>query len=273
MISHALDRRIEAAFRVGRMAGALAKDYFDRRHELAIEHKGLQDLVSLADRAVEELIRKELGALFPDDDFLGEEGGGVASDRVWVIDPIDGTMNFLRGLPYWGVVLAYAVDGRPVIGVTHDPVHDELWVAAEGRGATRNGVPIHVSGLVDPRAGCIGLSFNFKQPRGRYVDLIDGLIGEGFDHRRMGSSALKLCHTADGRIDGAVSLWCNSWDVLAGLLLVTEAGGRATDYTDGCSRTDPRAVLACTPSVADARERASGLMLPRPGSAAHAPRA
>jgi myo-inositol-1(or 4)-monophosphatase len=256
-----LDRRLEATARVCRAAGALARDFFERRQELVIEHKGRQDLVSAADRAVEQLIRDQLGALFPEDGFLGEEGGGVAGDRLWVIDPIDGTMNFLRGVPYWGVVIAYAVEGRPVVGATYDPVHDELWLAGLGRGTTRNGVPVRVSGLLDAHAGCIGLSFNFKQPRKRYVALIDGLTREGFDHRRMGSSALKLCYTADGRIDGTVSLHCNSWDVLAGLLLVTEAGGLASDYTADCPLTEPRGILACTPGIAAALERASGLRL------------
>jgi myo-inositol-1(or 4)-monophosphatase len=262
MTSEALDRRLEAAARVARAGGALARSYYERRGELAIERKGRQDLVSIADRAVEDLIRQELGGLFPEDDFLGEEGGGAGSDRTWVIDPIDGTANFLRGLPCWGVVIAYAIEGRPVIGVTHDPVHDELWVAGLGKGTTMNGRPVQVSGRTDPDSSCVGLSFNFKQTKESYVALVDGLISSGLDHRRMGSSALALCHTADGRIDGMAALKCNSWDVLAGLLLVTEAGGRATDWIDGASLTEPCGVLACTPALAGVMERATGLSLP-----------
>ena len=258
-----LDAREAAATRVMRDAGKLARQYFDRRGELTIELKGKQDLVSVADKSVEELIRRELGPLFPDDAFLGEEGGGTGADRVWVIDPIDGTMNFLRGLPYWCCVLAYVVNGRPEIALTMDPVHDELYVARRGRGATRDGAPIHVSTVTSPSSACVGLSFNFKQPAERYMAMMDRLTADGFDHRRMGSSALSLCHVADGRLDGTVALMCSSWDVIAGLLLVEEAGGYATDWIDGASLTDTRAIGACAPGIAAAFERGIGFSLPR----------
>jgi myo-inositol-1(or 4)-monophosphatase len=258
-----LDHRLKAATQVALSAGRLAKDYFDRRHELAVELKGKQDLVSIADRSVEELIRRELGGAFPGDAFLGEEGGGIEADRLWVIDPIDGTMNFLRGMPYWCCVIAYVVEGVTELGLTMDPVHAELYVARRGHGATRNGQPIRVSDRSDAGEACVGLSFNFKQPGERYVSLIRGLIAAGFDHRRMGSSALALCHVADGRLDAATIPWCSSWDVIAGLLTVEEAGGLATGWTDGCSLTDNRAVAAAAPGVAEALGRASGIDLPR----------
>lgn len=256
-----LDRRQEVATRVAQAAGRLARDFFDRRHELAIERKGMQDLVSIADKSVEELIRRELGAAFPDDAFLGEEGGGGEAPRLWVIDPIDGTANFLRGLPYWCCVIAYVVDGVTELAFTMDPIHDELFVARRGRVATRNGRPIQVSGRDQANESCIGLSFNFKIPGERYVSLIDGLYRGGFDHRRMGSSALALCHVADGRLDGAVIPLCSSWDVIAGLLTVEAAGGLATRWTDGCSLTDTRGVAAAAPGVAAALERAAEVSL------------
>ena len=132
MIEADLCRRTLAAAATIREAGRLARRYFDRRDQIEVELKGMQDLVSVADRTTEELIRARLGAAFPDDAFIGEEGG---ADDVpeeagkWVIDPIDGTMNVLRGVPYWSVVIAY-VKGRDVlIGTTYDPVHDDLYVA------------------------------------------------------------------------------------------------------------------------------------------------
>jgi myo-inositol-1(or 4)-monophosphatase len=262
-----LDHRLAVATRVATAAGRLAKDYFDRRHELEIELKGRQDLVSVADRAVEELISDQLGSAFPEDGFLGEEGGGGEAERLWVIDPIDGTMNFLRGLPYWCTVLAYVENGVTELGLTVDSVHDEIFIARRGHGATRNGTSISVSGCADPHQGCVALAFNFKQPAERYIEMIRRLTAEGLDHRRMGSSALALCHVADGRLDAAVTLSCSSWDVIAGLLAVAEAGGLATRFTDGHRLTDTRAVAACTPGVADPFERATGLSLPPSDSA------
>lgn len=246
-------------------AGRMAKDFFDRRHELAIELKGTQDLVSIADKSVEALIREQLGAAFPGDAFLGEEGGGDGdAARLWVIDPIDGTMNFLRGLPYWCCVIAYVENGVTELGLTIDPVHGDLYVARRGHGATCNGRPIRVSSCADPQQACVALAFNFKQPADRYITMLAKLTGEGFDHRRMGSSALKLCHVADGRLDAAVTLHCSSWDVLAGLLIAREAGAYATDWLDGCTLIGHRAIGACVPGVVDAFERASDVTLPRP---------
>lgn len=250
MTTDPLGTRLQAAAAIAREGGLLAKRHFLGRERLEIELKGHQDMVSIADRAVEDLMRARIGELFPKDEVLGEEGGGDGqADALWIMDPIDGTANFLRGMPYWSLVLAYREGGRTEIGITYDPLHDELFVARRGKGAWRNGEPIRVSACDDPRRACIGLSFNFKQRGEDYVRLIERIVGHGMDHRRMGSSALALCHLADGRIDACLSLHCNSWDVIAGLILVEEAGGVATDYTDGCSLVEPRATAASTPGL------------------------
>jgi myo-inositol-1(or 4)-monophosphatase len=132
----AIAERLEAAAALMREAGALARDYFARRDELAVEFKGTQDLVSAADREVEKLVRARLAALFPGDGVIGEEEGRKGDTAsVWIVDPIDGTQNFLRGLPYWTVVLAYVRDGVCELGLTYDPVHDELFTARRGHGA------------------------------------------------------------------------------------------------------------------------------------------
>jgi len=121
----AIAERLEAAAVLMREAGALARAYFQRRGELAVEFKGTQDVVSAADREVEKLVRARLGALFPGDGVIGEEEGAKGDTAsVWIVDPIDGTQNFLRGLPYWTVVLAYVRDGVCELGLTYDPVHD-----------------------------------------------------------------------------------------------------------------------------------------------------
>ena len=261
MSNDPLGPRLLAAAAIAHEAGHLARRYFQGREQLAVELKGHQDVVSLADRTVEELIRDRIGAAFPEDGLLGEEGGGDEAERLWVIDPIDGTANFLRGLPYWCVVLAYVEAGRTEIGVTYDPIHDELFVARRGQGAWRNGERIRVSGCSDPRRACVALSFNFKQDGDAYVQLMEGIVRHGMDHRRMGSTALKLCHVADGRVDALVTLHCSAWDVIAGLLTVKEAGGLATDYADGCRLTETRAVLACTPALQEVVEAISATRL------------
>ncbi len=256
-----VDARLNAAVQVIRAAGSRARDHYSRRDELGIEQKGLQDLVSAADRDVEALIRAEIGRSFPGDAFLGEEEGGQEAPLLWVIDPIDGTANFLRGIPYWCVVLAFAVDGVTELGLTYDVVHDELFVARRGRGASRNGTRIKVSGRATASEACLGLSYNFKTPAEDYEHLLAGMLAHRFDHRRMGSSALSLCHVADGRLDGLLCLNCNSWDVLAGLILVEEAGGRATVYREGQTLLDRRAVAAMTPGLADIATALSGIPL------------
>lgn len=265
-----LDLRLLAASAIVREAGQLARDYFLRRASLEIEFKGQQDLVSVADRTVEDVIRGQLTDAFPDDDIIGEEGGFATDrggDHVWVIDPIDGTSNFLRGVPYWSVALAYVVRGRTELAVTYDPVHEELFAARRGRGASRNGQPIRVSGRTDPGRSAIGVAYTFKASMEAYLRLMDDLLRAGLDHRRLGSSALMLCHTADGRLDGLAMIYCHAWDVLGGLLLVEEAGGVASNFLADAGLTVPGPAFAGTPALRPALEALTGLRAARePGA-------
>ena len=275
MTDRDLEHRLLIACAIVREAGHLAADYFARREQLEVEHKGVQDLVSVADREVEELIRTRLGTAFPGDGLLGEEGGGdglvddlgggpgaaagAASGGLWVIDPIDGTANFLRGMPYWSVALAYLVDGRAEVAVTYDPVHDELFWARRGTGAYRDERAIRASDRADPKQAVIGSTFTFKMAVPDYVRLIEGILGAGADHRRMGSTALMMCHVADGRLDGCATHYCNSWDVIGGLLLVQEAGGAASDFLAGASLTEPNRAFGCAPGLTATVEALVGI--------------
>jgi myo-inositol-1(or 4)-monophosphatase len=255
-----LDLRLLVACATVHEAGKLARHYFEHRAELEFELMGIQDLVSVADRAVEEVIRARLGACFPKDGIIGEEGKPVDAAPgagLWVIDPIDGTANFLRGVPYWSVALAYVVDRRTELAVTYDPVHDELFAARRGGGTHRNGQRVHVSGRSDPKHAVLGASFTFKMSIPGYLALMEGILGAGSDHRRLGSTALMMCHVADGRLDGCATLYCNSWDIIGGLLLVQEAGGVASDFLDGAELTDPNQAFAATSGLAD---HVAGLM-------------
>ena len=283
MTDRELEQRLLIACAVAREAGHLARDYFLKRDQLDIEHKGMQDLVSDADREVEELIRTRLGVAFPDDAMLGEEGGGgddledggddsllgeedddgeekkKPAPGLWIIDPIDGTANFLRGMPYWSVALAYLVDGKTTIGVTYDPVHDDLYWARRGAGAYRNERPMRVKECDDPKEAVLGLSFTFKMKIDDYVEMLKKILEAGADHRRMGSSALMMCHVADGRLDGCATMYCNSWDVIGGLLLVEEAGGVASEFTDGASLTEPNKAFGCAAGLGELISGMTGL--------------
>ncbi len=252
-----IEARLEVARAAVREAGALALRRFRAREALVIEAKGHQDLVSAADRESEAVIRARLAAAFPEDAILGEEGGGTEAARAWVIDPIDGTANFLKGLPYWCVALAFVADGATRIALVYDPLHDELFEAVRGGGARRDGRPIRIA--VRPvEQACIGLSHNFKAPPEFYLEAMRVLLEAGLDHRRLGSAALTLAHVADGRLDGALAFRTNAWDVLGGLLLVEEAGGRVTPFLDGGPLSRRRTVAAAAPDQFRLLERIVG---------------
>jgi myo-inositol-1(or 4)-monophosphatase len=264
MTPQELDERLEVAIPIVHAAGELALDYFHNRERLAIEYKGQQDLVSIADRQVEDLLRERLTASFPGDAVLGEEGGGdAAAERTWVLDPIDGTFNLLKGIPCWSVVAALVVNDRIELGLTYDAIHDELFTARRGGGAFRNGAPVRVSGNPGVDTSCLALAYSFRQPLETYVAMIATALRQGFEHRRAGSTAIQLCWVADGRCDGFATRYCSSWDVLAGLILVEEAGGLVTDFVGDYGLLGKGGVAACTPALAAEVEELSGLQLQR----------
>jgi myo-inositol-1(or 4)-monophosphatase len=246
-----LDLRLLAATAIAREAGALAKRHFQARPKaLQLDFKGDQDYISAVDAEVEALIRTRLHDAFPEDSFYGEEGGGEFGDQVWVVDPVDGTANFMRGIPLFCVSIAFVRDGQAMIGIIYDPVHDELYAAGRGKGATLDGRPMRVSGLADVRQATIEVGWSTRLPAIRYTALVQTLKEAGAGVRRGGSGALALAYVADGRIDGYCELHMNSWDALAGLVLVQEAGGRTNDFLadDGLRQGNP--ILACTPALA-----------------------
>ncbi|MFW5680570.1 MAG: inositol monophosphatase family protein [Pseudomonadota bacterium] len=257
-----LDQRFAVATEVMVEAGALALDYFHRRHELAVEFKGVQDVVSIADRAVETRIRDRLRARFPSDGFVGEEHGAEGdAASCWVIDPIDGTQNFLRGVPYWTVVLAFVVDGRTELAFTMDPVHGELFSARRGEGVWRDGVAVHCRRPERVDQCCVALSFGFKDDWRRFVEVQGQFLAEGVDMRRLGSTALILAHIADGRLDAIYAPGNQSWDCLAGLLLVAEAGGVVVDFLADTGLLARGPVVATVPVLQPLAERVTGVRL------------
>jgi myo-inositol-1(or 4)-monophosphatase len=208
---------------------------------------------------VERVIRERLITAFSRDSFFGEESGGDFGRDVWVVDPIDGTANFARGIPHFCISIAFVRDLQTEVGVIYQPATDELYVARRGGGATLNGRRIRVSGLTDPRQAMIEAGWSTRRPSAPYIALVDHLYRVGAQVRRAGSGTLGLAYVADGRTDAYCELHMNSWDVLAGLLLVEEAGGYVNDFLaeDGLRRGN--AVLGCTPAFRDLVSEAMGL--------------
>lgn len=252
-----LDNRLRVAEAVVREAGRVAADHFARRELLSIARKGTQDLVSEADRACEDLIVAGLARLFPRDGFLGEERGSRNPDAaaVWVIDPIDGTHNFLTGIPFWCVSVGMVADGELVLGIIYHPLAGELYSARGGGGAFLNGQPIKVSSETDLTCARICVGFSYRQPVAEHVRAVDAVLGAGCEYLRLGSGALGLAYTAAGRLDGYWERHMNSWDAAAGLILVREAGGWTNDFLAGGGLTAGSEVLAATPGLVEPLKR------------------
>jgi myo-inositol-1(or 4)-monophosphatase len=253
--------RLAAAEPVVRRAGRIAADFFARRATLAIDRKGAQDLVSEADRSCEDFIVAELARTFPDDGFLGEEGGrrGGSGEALWVIDPIDGTHNFLTGIPFWCVSLALVAGEEAKLGLIYDPTADELFSAAAGAGAFLNGAPMRVSGETDLGRARLCVGFSYRRPVVDHVRTIEACLTAGCEYLRLGSGALALAYVAAGRFDGYWERHMNSWDAAAGIALVREAGGWTNEFLAGDALTGGNEILAATPALVDDFRRLTGL--------------
>ena len=185
------------------------------------------------DAEVERFIRRAIAERFPGDAVIGEEEGGADGERLWIIDPIDGTANYARGIPHYCVSIGYLEHGVPTLGVIHDPSHDALYAAALGRGAWRNDERLAVSPCDDLDAATVECGWSTRRPAAAYVDLVERVLSAGGAIRRAGSGALGLVDVAAGRVEGYAELHINAWDCAAGIVLVREAGGFTNDFFAG----------------------------------------
>lgn len=259
-----VDHRLGVAEEVIREAGEMAAGYYARRDQLTVDRKGAQDLVSEADRRVEELIVARLAEAFPADGFLGEEGGAsnTAAEAVWVIDPIDGTHNFLTGVPFWCVSVGLVVGREAVLGLIYQPSEDELFRAAKGGGVWLNGKPIRVSGETDIKRARIGVGFSYRRSVAEHVRGVEALLLGGCEYLRLGSGALGLAYVAAGRTDGYWERHINSWDAAAGVALVREAGGWINGFLAGNGLAEGNEILAATPALTEPLKRLTGFNRP-----------
>lgn len=232
MSTHTLHDRFDFVRQLALDAGRFAQDYQQRLIDggLTIIAKGVQDFVSEADRETERFIRQRLAARFPEDGFLGEESGAseqhpaIPSPGTWVVDPIDGTTNFLRGQPLWCVSIAYVVDGTPLLGAISVPIMNELFYAMQGEGAWLNGHPLRVNQGAREAATLVLLGSSRHCAMQDYLAWLERLQREEIEHRRYGSAAIALAYVAAGRFDGYREELIYAWDIFAGVVLLREAG-------------------------------------------------
>lgn len=258
-----LDARFALAQSIAQEAGAVALDYYNKRETLVIETKrDPQDVVSIADREVENLIRDRVAAAHADDGFLGEEYGLATgtSGYTWVVDPIDGTGPFVNGMPNWCVSIAVIFDGQPVIGVISAPCHNELYCAASGKGATLNGKALTLDPSRNIRNAVTGIGANNYVTPAFVGQMVEALLEAGGNFVRNGSGALMLAYVAAGRLVGYYEPYMHAWDCMAGFCLVKEAGGWFHPFpTDGEKLTKGAPVLAAAPGAIDDLRRIAGV--------------
>ncbi len=221
--------------------GQILIRYADRVDQIEIQTKSRNDFVSEVDRSAEQAIIQELRARFPDHAILAEESGAQGSgDYQWVIDPLDGTTNYLHGFPQFSVSIALRHRGQLDCGVVYDPLREELFTAARGEGAQLNDRRLRVSRRPSLDGALIGTGFPFRDQRhiDAYLDMFKDMTLATAGLRRPGSAALDLAYVAAGRTDGFWELGLSEWDFAAGALLVTEAGGTVTDLAGGARYFD-----------------------------------
>ena len=211
---------------------------FTREDSFGITLKGKNDLVTDADVASEKKIISIIKSEFPDDQFLAEESSHYVSlpkGRIWIIDPIDGTTNFVHGFPVYCVSIAFWDNGLPKVGVVLQVSNGEMFHAVEGEGAYLNGKPIHVSDIQEPSSSLIGTGFPYKDLHlvDSYLALFKTLIDKTHGVRRPGAASYDLCCVAAGRFEGFYEYGLSPWDVAAGVLIIKEAGGEISDWRGG----------------------------------------
>ncbi len=241
---------VELASGVAREAVDLLLDGFERARTTVETKSTATDMVSEMDRASEQLIVSALLGARPDDGIVGEEGSTTAgtSGVRWVIDPLDGTTNYLYGHPGWGVSIAAERADGVVAGVVADAVHGELFSATRGGGALRNGEPIRCSGATELATALVATGFGYAADRRRgQAEVLVGLLPRVRDIRRMGAAAVDLCSVACGRVDAYFERGLAWWDLAAGALIATEAGAILSSLDGGPVRAG--SVVAAGPGL------------------------
>ncbi|MFT5571158.1 MAG: myo-inositol-1(or 4)-monophosphatase [Cryomorphaceae bacterium] len=253
LMNSILELAIEAAKLAGKSIQIAAEDI----SALNIEQKSLHDYVSEVDRESERIIVQKIQSEFPDHQIIGEEygqQGSAEAEYQWIIDPLDGTTNFLRSIPHYAVSIGVRRAGKLEHGVVFDPAKNELFAASRGQGSTLNGKPIRVAQLTSIRGALLSTGVPFS---GKNLEEIDAFTGTMTDllklHtsgvRRLGAAALDLAYVAAGRYDGFWEAKLKIWDIAAGILIVNEAGGKVSDLHGEQSQFDSGNIIAANLAV------------------------
>ena len=236
----------------------------------SISLKGRHDEVTAMDSAVERFIRAAIAKAYPEEAILGEEDGAsdglLAAARVWIIDPIDGTANYARSIAHYCVSIGCVEGGVPIVGALHDPSHERLYFAERGQGAWMSegggdARRLAVSPVASLDKATVECGWSLRRPQAEYLDMLERVLDAGCSFRRSGSGALGLADVAAGRVEGYCELHINSWDCAAGVLLVSEAGGRVNDFFAGAGLLEGNALLATNHALGPALEGVVGISL------------
>lgn len=246
---------IEAAQSAARIGADVLLNYWRSLGKEDADLKARNDWVSRADRESEQAIISFLSAQFPGDSFLAEEGGtsptSTSEDRTWVIDPLDGTSNYLQHFPVWSVSIALREHGEVTTAVIYEPLHDSMFSAERGSGAWRDGERMRISSHSGLEGSFLATGFPFRAQKfvNTYSSIFQEVIRQAKGVRRAGSAALDLAYTAAGVFDGFFEMHLAPWDVAAGALLVAEAGGVVTDFSGGDRFWQRGNILGASPGV------------------------
>lgn len=243
---------LNIAVRAARRAGTVIVRGYRRLDEVKFERKGHHDYVSQVDRDAESAIVDTLSTAYPDHQILAEESGSSGqSDHVWIIDPLDGTLNFLHGYPQFAVSIALTVKGRLDQAVIYDPMRDELFTASRGAGAQLNGHRMRVARRLqlDNALLATGFSVRRKSELRARLDSLGDMLDHCADVRRAGAAALDLAYVACARLDGFWEFGLKPWDVAAGSLLIQESGGLVGDTEGGNAHVERGDIVAANPKL------------------------
>jgi myo-inositol-1(or 4)-monophosphatase len=244
---------LNIAIRAARKAGDIMIRQLNKLESLEIAEKGRNDFVTGVDRLAEEAIIEVVKDHYPEHAILAEESGSSGKHEYeWIIDPLDGTTNYLHGFPVFSVSIAVAHENELQHGVVYDPLRQEIFSASRGQGAQLDGRRIRVSKLTNLRHALVATGFPYRLAEEHvdvYLQMLRAVMIETAGVRRPGSAALDLCYVAAGRVDGFWELGLKKWDVAAGALIIREAGGRISDFAGSDAYLESGSVVAGTPKV------------------------
>jgi myo-inositol-1(or 4)-monophosphatase len=251
-----MEPMVNIALRAARSAGEKILRATERMEKIRVDEKGRNDFVTDVDRTSEKEIIHQLQKAYPDHRILAEESGYIGnpnSDHLWIIDPLDGTTNFICGIPHYAISIACFIKGRPEHAVIFDPAKQEEFTASRGRGAYVNGHRLRVTGRTNTNGAVFATGIPFNEPATTHMEpflqVMSSLAQNSSGIRRMGVASLDLAYVAAGRFDAFWEMYLKPWDIAAGVLLVKEAGGILSDFQGGDDYMESGHIVAATPKL------------------------